>query len=117
MIFINFLLPLIIIITLLYLLNFIINHLLGMGSSFETLSAYECGFEPLSQNARMKYSIVYWLIGILYLIFDLELIILMPLAIHFQFLTFEGLLSFYLFFLILILGYIYEWKTGSLDLT
>jgi NADH-quinone oxidoreductase subunit A len=88
-----------------------------MGSNFETLSAYECGFEPMSQNARMKYSIIYWLIGILYLIFDLELIILIPMAIHFSYMTYLSLISFFIFLFILIVGYIYEWKTGSLNLS
>jgi NADH-quinone oxidoreductase subunit A len=65
------------IISLLYIVSFIISI---SSKDFEKFSPYECGFEPIHSNARLKFDILYWIIGILYLIFDLELIFIFPLA-------------------------------------
>jgi hypothetical protein len=70
-----FILIITLILTLLYLLNFFISI---SSKDEEKLSTYECGFEPLYTNARVKFDILYWIIGILYLIFDLELIFIFP---------------------------------------
>ena len=70
-----FILIITLILTILYLLNFFISI---SSKDEEKLSTYECGFEPLYTNARVKFDILYWIIGILYLIFDLELIFIFP---------------------------------------
>lgn len=84
--------------------------------SLEKLFPYECGLEPIG-DARMKFSILYYLIGILYLIFDLEIILLFPLASILFSLT--NLLSFIfamLFLIIQTIGFIYEYNQGALDI-
>ena len=103
-----------IILTLLYSLSFItsINHKYN-----EKFSPYECGFEPIHTNARIKFDVLYWIIGILYLIFDLELIFIFPLATILHTLQNPiALLAYLIFMIILTLGFIYEWKKGALKL-
>jgi NADH:ubiquinone oxidoreductase subunit 3 (subunit A) len=65
------------IISILYILNYLLSY---SSFDFQKFSSYECGFEPIYSNARLKFDILYWIIGILYLIFDLELIFIFPLA-------------------------------------
>ena len=68
-------------------------------------------------NARIKFDVIYWIIGILYLIFDLEIIFIFPLATILQTLQSPIALLAYLFFMIILtLGFIYEWKKGALKL-
>jgi len=82
----------------------------------EKLSPYESGFEPLG-DARIKFSILYWIIGILYLIFDLEIIFIFPFAvIMYTINSFIALWIMMLFFIILTLAFIYEYKQGALEL-
>ena len=84
----------------------------------EKLSTYECGFEPIHNNARIKFEILYWIIGILYLIFDLELIFIFPLVTTLSNLNNSiGFLSYLIFIILLTIGFIYEWKKGALKLT
>jgi NADH-quinone oxidoreductase subunit A len=102
------------ILTLLYALNFLTS--LSLKDS-EKLSPYECGFDPIHSNARIKFDVLYWIIGILYLIFDLEIIFIFPLATILHTLTNPIALFAYLFFMIILtLGFIYEWKKGALKL-
>jgi len=70
-------------------------------------SSYECGFNPVS-DARNKFEIRYYLIGILFIIFDLELIYLFPWILSLQFLNTKGFYSMYFFLFILTLGFVYE---------
>lgn len=81
---------------------------------YEKLSAYECGFEPVG-NARIKFDVIYYVIGILFLLFDLEVVLLFPFAlVIFQFESFFAF-GLVLFFLVLLtLGFIYEWTRGAL---
>lgn len=103
-----------IILTLLYSLSFITSLNLKDNEKF---SPYECGFEPIHTNARIKFDVLYWIIGILYLIFDLELIFIFPLATILHTLINPIALFVYLIFMILLtLGFIYEWKKGALKL-
>ena len=84
---------------------------------YEKLSAYECGFEPMHSNARIKFDVIYWIIGILYLIFDLELIFIFPFATILHNLQNPiALLVYLIFIIVLTLGFIYEWKKGALKL-
>jgi NADH-quinone oxidoreductase subunit A len=102
-----------IILSALYLVSF---YLVAKKDDLEKLSTYECGFEPLG-DARMKISILYWIIGILYLIFDLEIIFIFPYAaISSSTNSFLSLFSIMLFLIILTLGFIYEYIKGALEL-
>ena len=80
----------------------------------EKLSAYECGFEPFN-DSRMEFDIRFYLVAILFIIFDLEIAFLFPWAITLGNLGLFGLFSMMLFLFILTIGFIYEWKKGALD--
>ena len=80
----------------------------------EKLSAYECGFEPF-EDARMQFDIRYYLIAILFILFDLEIAFLFPWAVAFKDLDFFGLISMMIFLAILVVGFVYEWAKGALD--
>ena len=81
---------------------------------FEKKSPYECGFQPFDMNIQ-KFEIKYYITGLLFLIFDLELILIIPFISVFKNLDIFSLLNFLFFFLLIIFGLIYEWKKGSLD--
>ena len=78
------------------------------------LSAYECGFEAFS-DARMKFDVRYYLVAILFIIFDLEVAFLFPWAVSFGSLGWFGFWSMMIFLGVLTIGFIYEWKKGALD--
>lgn len=80
----------------------------------EKLSSYECGLEPIG-DARMKFDIIYYLVGILFQIFDLEVIFLFPLATTlFSLNSYIGFLFVNIFLFILTIGFIYEYLNGAL---
>ena len=80
----------------------------------EKLSAYECGFNAFD-DARMKFDIRFYLVAILFIIFDLEVAFLFPWAITFGDLGWYGFWSMMIFLAILTIGFIYEWKKGALE--
>ena len=80
----------------------------------EKNSAYECGFEPF-ESARLKFDIRFYLVAILFVIFDLEVAFLFPWAVGFQHIGPLGFWSMMLFLLILTIGFVYEWKKGALE--
>ena len=80
----------------------------------EKLSAYECGFEPF-EDARVKFDVRFYLVAILFIIFDLEVAFLFPWAISLSLIGLLGYLSMMIFLLILTVGFVYEWKKGALD--
>ena len=80
----------------------------------EKLSPYECGFEAF-EDARMKFDVRYYLVAILFILFDLEIAFLFPWAVVLQEIGWFGFLSMMLFLSILVVGFIYEWKKGALD--
>ena len=80
----------------------------------EKLSAYECGFEPFN-DSRMEFDIRFYLVAILFIIFDLEIAFLFPWAISLGKIGFLGFISMMIFLVILTVGFIYEWKKGALD--
>ena len=80
----------------------------------EKNSAYECGFEPFD-DARMKFDVRYYLVAILFIIFDLEIAFLFPWAVSLDSVGRFGLLAMALFLAILVVGFIYEWKKGALE--
>ena len=80
----------------------------------EKLSAYECGFEAFG-DSRMEFDVRFYLVAILFIIFDLEIAFLFPWAISLGNIGSLGFWSMMIFLLILTIGFLYEWKKGALD--
>jgi len=80
----------------------------------EKLSPYECGFEAF-EDARMKFDVRYYLVAILFIIFDLEIAFLFPWAIVLEEIGVFGYAAMVVFLGILVIGFIYEWKKGALE--
>jgi NADH-quinone oxidoreductase subunit A len=80
----------------------------------EKLSAYECGFNAFD-DARMKFDVRFYLVAILFIIFDLEMSFLFPWAVAFKQLGVFGFWSMMIFLAVLTIGFIYEWKKGALE--
>jgi NADH-quinone oxidoreductase subunit A len=80
----------------------------------EKLSAYECGFNAFD-DARMKFDIRFYLVSILFIIFDLEVAFLFPWAVSFSAVGWFGFWSMMVFLGVLTIGFIYEWKKGALE--
>ena len=78
------------------------------------LSPYECGFEAF-EDARMKFDVRYYLVAILFILFDLEIAFLFPWAIVLQQIGWFGMVAMMIFLGILVVGFIYEWKKGALE--
>lgn len=92
-----------------------LGFLIGRGDKdAEKLSPYECGFEPF-EDSRTKFDVRYYLVAILFIIFDLEIAFLFPWAISLDTVGGFGLLAMALFLGILVVGFIYEWKKGALE--
>ena len=95
--------------------------LLGVGTLLapnrpdsEKLSPYECGFEAF-EDARMKFDVRYYLVAILFILFDLEIAFLFPWAVVLPDIGFFGFVAMMIFLAILVVGFVYEWKKGALD--
>jgi NADH-quinone oxidoreductase subunit A len=99
--------------------------LMGLGFAFSTLfgvrkpnaeklSAYECGFEPF-EDSRIKFDVRYYLVAILFIVFDLEIAFLFPWAVSLNRIGIVGIAAVGIFLLILVVGFIYEWKRGALE--
>jgi NADH:ubiquinone oxidoreductase subunit 3 (subunit A) len=97
-----------------FLLFFLSFLLVYQKPNNEKLSAYECGFNPFG-DARAKFEVRYYLVAILFIIFDLELLFLFPWVISLNYLNWFGIYSMIFFLFILTLGFIYEWFCGALD--
>lgn len=80
----------------------------------EKLSPYECGFEAF-EDARMKFDVRYYLVAILFILFDLEIAFLFPWAVVLNDIGFPGFLAMVVFLTILVVGFVYEWKKGALE--
>tara|TARA_Y100000590_G_scaffold324087_1_gene367603 strand:- start:710 stop:1078 length:369 start_codon:yes stop_codon:yes gene_type:complete len=80
----------------------------------EKLSAYECGFEAFS-DSRMEFDVRFYLVAILFIIFDLEIAFLFPWAVSLGSIGALGFWSMMIFLFVLTIGFIYEWKKGALD--
>ena len=92
-----------------------ISRLLGVHRpDSEKLSPYECGFEAF-EDARMKFDVRYYLIAILFILFDLEIAFLFPWAIVLQEIGPFGFFAMLVFLAILVVGFVYEWKKGALE--
>ncbi|MCC5969839.1 MAG: NADH-quinone oxidoreductase subunit A [Pararhodobacter sp.] len=80
----------------------------------EKVSAYECGFNAFD-DARMKFDVRFYLVAILFIIFDLEIAFLFPWAVAFGEMSMTGFWSMMIFLLVLTVGFAYEWKKGALE--
>ena len=97
------------------LIFIILNYMLSpKNPDPEKLSAYECGFEPFN-DSRMEFDVRFYLVAILFIIFDLEIAFLFPWAISLGQIGIFGFVSMMIFLFILTVGFIYEWKKGALD--
>jgi NADH-quinone oxidoreductase subunit A len=93
----------------------VLSRLLGVHKpDSEKLSPYECGFEAF-EDARMKFDVRYYLVAILFILFDLEIAFLFPWAIVLREIGLFGFLAMMLFLAILVVGFIYEWMKGALE--
>ena len=80
----------------------------------EKLSPYECGFEAF-EDARMKFDVRYYLVAILFILFDLEIAFLFPWAVVLRDIGMFGFVAMMIFLAILVVGFIYEWRKGALE--
>jgi NADH-quinone oxidoreductase subunit A len=80
----------------------------------EKLSPYECGFEAF-EDARMKFDVRYYLIAILFILFDLEIAFLFPWAVALKEIGMLGFVAMLVFLAVLVVGFIYEWMKGALE--
>ncbi len=80
----------------------------------EKVSQYECGFEPF-ESARLKFDVRFYLVAILFIIFDLEVAFLFPWAVIVKTMAWPGIIAMGIFLGLLLIGFIYEWKKGALE--
>jgi NADH-quinone oxidoreductase subunit A len=93
----------------------VLGKLLGPNKpDSEKLSPYECGFEAF-EDARMKFDVRYYLVAILFILFDLEIAFLFPWAVTLNEIGAFGFWSMMVFLAVLVIGFIYEWKKGALE--
>lgn len=112
--FLNLLLFILFTLIILFALFNISYYLMQRNIDIEKLSAYECGFDPFEESLG-RFDIKFYIVAILFLIFDLEIVFLFPWSvILFQVPLFSFWVIFYFLF-ILIVGFLYEWKKGALD--
>ena len=101
---------------LLLIINFVIrqkNNKLEINT--QKYSAYECGFEPFSETQANVFEIQFFLVSIMFLIFDVELALMFPWAVHFEFLSSMGFWIMMFFIILLTVGFLYEWQKGALN--
>ena len=92
-----------------------LSRLLGVHRpDSEKLSPYECGFEAF-EDARIKFDVRYYLVAILFILFDLEIAFLFPWAVVLQEIGLFGFLAMMVFLAILVVGFVYEWTKGALE--
>jgi NADH-quinone oxidoreductase subunit A len=95
--------------------GFVLSRLLGTHQpDREKNSAYECGFDAF-EDTRMKFDVRYYLVAILFIIFDLEIAFLFPWAVSLHHIGAFGLVAMAIFLGILVVGFVYEWKRGALE--
>lgn len=102
---------------LLIIILFFVSYLLGSGTTsvdFEKLSVYECGFEPFS-DTQGTFDVKFYLLAMLFMIFDLEIMLLLPWAVSFYYVTLTSIIVFIWFTVVLILAFVFEWLKGALE--
>lgn len=91
------------------------SYLLGVHNPYpEKMSQYECGFAPMNR-VRLPFDVRFYLIAILFIVFDIEAAFLFPWAVVFKEIGFIGFVEMMLFLLVLLVGYAYAWKMGALE--
>ncbi|NNL99632.1 MAG: NADH-quinone oxidoreductase subunit A [Gammaproteobacteria bacterium] len=97
------------------LVGFGVSTVLGVNRpGAEKMSPYECGFDAF-EDARMKFDVRYYLVAILFIIFDLEIAFLFPWAVVLDEIGLYGFWAMMIFLGVLVVGFIYEWKKGALN--
>ena len=97
------------------LLMLSLGFLFGRGTKSKAkLSPYECGFDPF-EDARIPFDVRYYLVAILFIIFDLEIAFLFPWAVSLNKIGIAGIIAMGIFLLVLVIGFIYEWNKGALE--
>ena len=97
------------------LLMLSIGFLFGKGTKSKAkLSPYECGFDPF-EDARIPFDVRYYLVAILFIIFDLEIAFLFPWAVSLNKIGIAGIIAMGILLLVLVIGFIYEWNKGALE--
>ncbi len=95
--------------------GWIVSRLVGVHRpDQQKLSPYECGFEAF-EDARMRFDVRYYLVAILFILFDLEIAFLFPWAVVLQEIGLFGFFAMMIFLAILVVGFVYEWKKGALE--
>jgi len=84
------------------------------GKDKDKLAPYECGFEAF-EDSRMRFDVRYYLVAILFIIFDLEIAFLFPWAVSLDAIGTFGLLAMGVFLAVLVVGFVYEWRKGALE--
>lgn len=97
-----------------FIIFFLSYFLILRNYDIEKISAYECGFEPF-EDTRSTFDVRFYLVAILFIIFDLEITFLFPWSLIFNSLGSFGFWSMMYFLIILTIGFIYEWQKGALD--
>ncbi len=96
-------------------LGLILGKILGHARpDAEKQSPFECGFEAF-EDARMKFDVRYYLVAILFIIFDLEIAFLFPWAVALEHVGMTGFWAMMIFLAVLVVGFIYEWRKGALE--
>lgn len=98
------------------ILPYFVGKITGEENQYkEKLTPYECGFEPVGDVRPNKFSIKFYLVAILFVIFDLEIAFMFPWAVSLRQIGVFGYASMMIFLVILTIGFVYEWKKGALD--
>lgn len=97
-----------------FILYFITYFFSSKSSNFEKISAYECGFDPFS-DTKKTFDVRYYLVSILFIIFDLEISFLFPWSVVFLYIGVVGYIFILIFLFILTFGFVYEWLNNALD--
>ena len=82
--------------------------------SEEKQSTYESGMEPV-RTARERFSVKYYMVAMLFIVFDIEVVFLYPWAVSYKHLGFAGFVTMFVFIAVLLIGYVYVWKKGALE--
>ena len=92
-----------------------LNELLGPSRpTDQKLSTYESGMEPV-HTARERFSVKFYMVAMLFIIFDIEVVFLYPWAVSFKSLGLQGFVTMVVFIIVLLVGYVYVWKKGALE--
>ena len=94
-----------------FLLSFLVS---SKADDTEKLSAYECGFSPF-EDSRNEFDVKFYIVALLFMIFDLEISFLFPFAVSFDVGNLHALVAMLFFLFILTIGFVYEWQKGALD--